>query len=52
MPTTAAQGDALGALVKAWAVAVPLGLVGRGLIKVRPSGTHARLFFFCVMREA
>lgn len=30
---TRSTGDALGALVKAWAVAVPLGLAGRGLIK-------------------
>lgn len=36
-----AQGDALGAVVKAWAVAVPLGLVGRGIIKVR-THTYAR----------
>lgn len=34
-----AQGDALGAVVKAWAVAVPLGLVGRGIIKVH-THTH------------
>lgn len=35
-----AQGDALGSVVKAWAVAVPLGLVGRGIIKVGYTHAH------------